>query len=140
MAPRKKGFLSHIEELCEKVHLYLHYLNKRTERNEKVMLSQGPPEPNLEEFSPIQLKMKNSEIEADLETFRKLKDTIVGRSVYSPLVLSDYLERTDRHRFKKFVQKLETEGLPYIIENDPRMLPCLPWVHIKQCISYGTSQ
>ena len=39
--------------------------------------------------------MKNSEIEADLETCRKLKDASVGRSVYTPVVLSYYLEITD---------------------------------------------
>ena len=105
-----KGFLSLVEELCEKVHSYLHYLNKQTESNEKVRLTQGPQEPNLDEFSSIQLKMKNAEMEADLQTFPKLKDAIVGRSVYTPLVLSDYLERTDRHRFKKYVQQLKTEG------------------------------
>ena len=65
--------------------------------------------------------MKNSEIEADLETFRKLKYAIV-------VVLSDYLERTDRHRFKKYVQQLKTEGLPYIIENDLHMF-ILPSMH-----------
>ena len=82
MAPRMKGFLSLVEELCEKVHSYLHYLNKQTERNETVRFAQGPPEPNLEEFSSIQLKRKNSEIEADLETFRKLD--CWTKCIYSP--------------------------------------------------------
>ena len=82
MAPRIKGFLSLVEVLCEKVHSYFHYLNKQTERNEKVRFAQGPPEPNLKEFSSIQLKMKNSEIEADLETFRKLN--CWTKCTYSP--------------------------------------------------------
>ena len=102
-------------------------------------LAEGPPEPNLEEFSSIQLKMKNSEIEADLGTFRKLKYAIVGRSLYTPLVLSAYLERTDRHRFKKYAQQLKTEGLPYIIENDLHMFT-LPSMGPHQAVHFLWNQ
>ena len=45
------------------------------EWNQKVSLSQGPSEATLEEFfSSIQLKMKASDNELDLDMLRKLRD------------------------------------------------------------------
>ena len=55
------------------------------------------------------------------------------------MVLSDYLERTDRHRFENYVQQLKTEGLPYIIENDLHIFT-LPFMGPHQAVHFLWNQ
>ena len=95
-SPHMAGFRSLIEEFCEQVQAYLDYLHNQTGRNKRVRSSQGPSETTIDEFSSTQIKMEISDDESAINTFRMLKDALFEASVYSPLEISDHIERNNR--------------------------------------------